>query len=740
MDAHDVTSQHVELLKKFKKTLEEAKKRQGERPNDRKPPEYAYMRFMMAFGPPGENKPGHFIHTSFIAPAYSPCITPVADLKHITIDELQLETHHRGTYILLRCVTPPNRMTAIMVLAEDKNNDVVSLQMYQQENEEVRPATDIANLGIVLLVKEPYYKIMSDGEYGLRVDHLSDIVQLKGSDDRIPSDWQPRVIEVEQSAEELKLKGNLAMKEGNFWESIAIYSEALAQPTSVDEADTIKRNRSLAFLRTKQFDAALSDTGFPNFGENASEKAMFRAGEALYHLGRFDECCKVLAMLCRLYPLNALAPASLDRSKSRLKEQKTGEFDFKLLQAEAKKLRPPHLDHATYIGPVEVRQTASKGRGLFVTKGVKAGDLLLCEKAFAHCYAPEESDAKKSGESTISILMNPETNTAFMGTQADLLMGIVQKMYHNPSVSSAFTALYHGDYKGVDIDVVDQTPVVDTFQVERTICFNSFGCPLSSVHSQIKVRDHKEEPETAFHSTGIWIQASYLNHSCTSNTRRSFIGDMMIVRATCDIKKDTELSFWYRCPIKGNAKDIQSKFENWEFECACSICSDIKATAPPVLQKREMLRKSIETAFKAASLANGALKRIERLIDELNKTYSQPADKVPRLLVWDPQLALAQAYASQNQTRNCIVAVGKIFTALGFLIRGTDIPQTPFSIDRWGMLQDYLVEAFVLLRNMFLMNKAVENSKKAGEYARTVYMMVVGEDASFESVWGADGL
>lgn len=153
-----------------------------------------------------------------------------------------------------------------------------------------------------------------------------------------------------------------------------------------------------------------------------------------------------------------------------------------------------------------------------------------------------------------------------------------------------------------------------------------------------------------------------------------------------------------------------------------------------------MLRKNTEKAFKVASLGNGSLQKIERLIDELNQTYSQPADKVPRLLAWDPQLALAQAYASQNQTRKCIVAVGKILTSLGFLISGTDSPQTPFSINRWGMLQDYLVEAFVLLRNMFLVNKAVENSKKAGEYARTTYKMVVGEDASFESVWGSEGL
>lgn len=223
MDAHDVSTQHWEILKRYKQTLEEAKKRQGERPRDRKPREYAHLRFMMASRPLEQNNTSHLIHTSFIAPAYPPCITAVAELKHITIDQLLLETHHRGTYILLRCITPPNRMTAIMALAEDKNNDVVLLQIYQQENEETRPATDIANSGTVVLVKEPYYKIMSDGEYGLRVDHLSDIVQLKSNDDRIPSNWQPRVIEVEQSsAEALKLKGNLTMQKGKFWDSITM--------------------------------------------------------------------------------------------------------------------------------------------------------------------------------------------------------------------------------------------------------------------------------------------------------------------------------------------------------------------------------------------------------------------------------------------------------------------------------------------------------------------------------------
>jgi hypothetical protein len=63
---------------------------------------------------------------------------------------------------------------------------------------------------------------MSDGEYGLRVDHLSDIIQLRSNDARIPLNWQPRIIEIEQSAESLKLKGNSAILNGRFWNSIAM--------------------------------------------------------------------------------------------------------------------------------------------------------------------------------------------------------------------------------------------------------------------------------------------------------------------------------------------------------------------------------------------------------------------------------------------------------------------------------------------------------------------------------------
>jgi hypothetical protein len=230
-----------------------------------------------------------------------------------------------------------------------------------------------------------------------------------------------------------------------------------------DGVEVIKRNRSLAFLKTKQFDAALSDVGFPDFKPKPTEKALFWAAEALYYLERFPESCEVLELLCTNFPHNSQALAILDRARSRSQEQQTGTYNFKQLQAKARKLRPPHLDHATYIGPVEVKHTASKGRGLFVTKAVKAGDLLLCEKAFSHAFAHENTSDRNDGISKTSLVINPETNQAFMGAQADLIKNIVRKVYSNPSVAPAFNTLYHGAYEGVSTVAVDTEPIVDTY-------------------------------------------------------------------------------------------------------------------------------------------------------------------------------------------------------------------------------------------------------------------------------------
>ena len=92
-------------------------------------------------------------------------------------------------------------MTGILALAEDGYEDVVMLQMYQQEEEVIREATDVVDIGTILMVKEPFFKVMASGEYGLRVDHLSDVVHVNNNDPLIPQAWHTRISEAEESTE-----------------------------------------------------------------------------------------------------------------------------------------------------------------------------------------------------------------------------------------------------------------------------------------------------------------------------------------------------------------------------------------------------------------------------------------------------------------------------------------------------------------------------------------------------------
>lgn len=231
----------------------------------------------------------------------------------------------------------------------------------------------------------------------------------------------------------------------------------LQKPTN-DQADVLRRNRALAFLKTKQFDAALADTNFPDFGSQPSEKAMFRAAEALYGLRRFEEARQVLETLTDSFPGNTRAKDVLEHARKRCAEQSSGQYNFRRLQSGAQRCRPPQLDHATYIGPIEVREVANKGRGLFVTQSVRVGDLLLVEKAFSYAWV----DEKDKAYSKSTLLLNSETGRGFAGGQAELITTTVQKLYRNPSLAREFCNLYHGDYKPVKDLIVDGQPIVDT--------------------------------------------------------------------------------------------------------------------------------------------------------------------------------------------------------------------------------------------------------------------------------------
>ena len=233
------------------------------------------------------------------------------------------------------------------------------------------------------------------------------------------------------------------------------YSKSLDAHPSPELLVLAQLNRALTFLRSHRFDAALSDVEDVLQTSELSEKALFRKAQALYQLRRFKESCETHAVLAEKYPKNTMAAHEYKRASARLVEQRSGKFEFKKMILEAKKRQPPTLDRGTYIGPVTVKQTQSHGKGLFTTEAVKAGDLLFCEKAFAHAFHYE------NGSKNLRLLLNVDTDKATIGTQGELIGLIVQKLYKNPSLLPGFVDLHHGTYKSVDVLEMDAIPVID---------------------------------------------------------------------------------------------------------------------------------------------------------------------------------------------------------------------------------------------------------------------------------------
>jgi hypothetical protein len=66
-------------------------------------------------------------------------------------------------------------MTAVMNIVEDEAGTVASFALYMQLPETFRAARSILKEKRVIILKEPYFKVRTNGQYAIRVDQPTDI-------------------------------------------------------------------------------------------------------------------------------------------------------------------------------------------------------------------------------------------------------------------------------------------------------------------------------------------------------------------------------------------------------------------------------------------------------------------------------------------------------------------------------------------------------------------------------------
>lgn len=680
----------------------------------------------------------HHMTTTFIGEAYLPSIEPISSLKPILLRDLRLEVHHRGRVLVAKTFCEPIQISAIQNAIEDVEGNVNRLSIYNLPS--ATPLDKVLPQGAVVAVKEPYFKAAADGGVMVRVDHPSDFVMLKASDSSVPPQWRTE-LKATMTASQLKDEGNTAFRHGKWQEAAEFYTEAIAKSDNDTELrSTLHRNRAQVHLNLGQYEFASDDAieavysgdNLPDQAKMFNVKSYFRAGRAHYQLGDFCAAKQYLDQALGFDPTDKSVIAELARTEQRIVEERTGEFDF---AATAQSAAASHrrLDHATFTNNTRIGSAGKRGRGLFATKDINHGSLVMIEKAFCAVFGDEI-------DKTHACLININTDRIEYGTHAERHYAIIDKMRRNPKQASKFLDLFDGgNFKTKQVIRVDGDVVLDTFQAQAIAELNGFGCP--GTRSSLD----DDEETLGGNSTGIWLHASYMNHSCLPNTARAFIGDMMIVRATRDIAAGEEILTSYQ-PAAMVFPERREKFKLWGFKCDCPLCLIERQLPASAFTDRGRVEKEAK-AFIAANPrwhANGTqpvsaatLTEAKDILRRLEATYDK-YDTLPRMGCVDIDFWLMQAgiaaFAAELSPMLDLASASRMMRDLGYKV---NVRGSGASIDRANGVVCPEAGAAAMY-NKFAWRQAGKPEAAAAfdELAREVYLAICGAMEGFEERFG----
>lgn len=239
-----------------------------------------------------------------------------------------------------------------------------------------------------MIIREPMFQITPESGYssllGLHVKSPSDIVFVDSANNIAKqTKWKTGHVVTDSpilpiNGEGWKELGNLRFKEGMWLPAAIAYSNGLIiDPT----AFVLRLNRSEAYLRLERYAAALMDANdvlaIPDLPETYRKKAMARAARASYGKVDYAAAESVYMQWNEHDPDDDNALEGLNRVRLRLTET-TGQYDWIRIFEESRE--SAHPDVADFVGPVEVGPSIGRGggRGIFATRAIEIGELLVC--------------------------------------------------------------------------------------------------------------------------------------------------------------------------------------------------------------------------------------------------------------------------------------------------------------------------------------------------------------------------
>ncbi|GLJ25762.1 hypothetical protein SUGI_0493220 [Cryptomeria japonica] len=314
-------------------------------------------------------------------------------------------------------------------------------------------------------------------------------------------------------------------------------------------------------------------------------------------LRSYDQACHLLQIAVEACPAQAHIEDALRQSKAAYvgREYNISEI---LLGVQP----PPEIEE--FIGDVEINKINKiRGRGLFATKDISVGELLLVSNA-----------AVIVNRVLKPLKIHIQSHEIKGSLQEDLVHAVLDAAKKSRKLSQQLYELDDGS-----LQVRSSLPAIDLFHTncqERTVVLvefmeqgirdivsrNSFGVEYR------KFMEERPEDAEMLGFSGLWLLPSFINHSCLPNATRLHVGKTMFLHAAKPIKKREEITISYF-----DALLPQSRREkicgSWGFECKCRRCG---------------LEKSLSTALESLNAQFESLRH--DALQETNATMSAGQD------------------------------------------------------------------------------------------------------------------
>ena len=334
---------------------------------------------------------------------------------------------------------------------------------------------------------------------------------------------------------------------------------------------------------------------------DALTKTLFLQSLAAYELrcyrkaGELLDNLRIVAKTANISPSKEISGRIRTAEKAadaRLREMQHGAYDWLSLFRRSMTQRSEQrylIEAADFIGPVKLEWAPEKGRGLFLTRDVRAGELLIVEKAIGVGFKGENAtDYRKSYDFMFPRTIVPGISTAIGVAVAQLLSGARD----NPSLSDQLAQLSGGP-KSDSLAPLKLPPSEDAWlesklqvsdqlnleQIKTIIEVNSYELPL--ITKDLATLDRRE-------AVGIFYAASFMNHSCIPNASRIAFGDIMVIRANTNLKKGVEITQSYVAGASYHERAIRLK-RGWGIDCTCALCQADHIAGHGKLSQRKKL-------------------------------------------------------------------------------------------------------------------------------------------------------